>query len=151
MDGAKKRGPRPISIRMVRTRGDLERAFRLREEIFIRGQRVPRGIEMDGRDGEAKHFLAYYRGRLAGCARIRFMGKRAKLERIAVLGRYRRRGLGKEITARLVSYARRMGAKEALMHAQCHAGDFYEKCGFKPRGGTFMEAGIRHRKMIMKL
>ena len=145
------KGSRPISVRMVRSRRDLERAFRLREEIFIRGQRVPRGIEMDGREGEAKHFLAYYRGRLAGCARIRFMGKRAKLERIAVLGRYRKRGLGKAMTAHMVRYARRMGAKEALMHAQCHAGNFYEKCGFEPRGEVFIEAGMKHRKMMMKL
>ncbi len=145
------KGSRPISVRIVRTRIDLERAFSLREEIFIRGQRVPRGIEMDGREGEARHFLAYYRGRLAGCARIRFMGKRAKLERIAVLSRYRRQGLGKAIAAHMVRYARRMGANEALMHAQCHAGDFYEKCGFKPRGGVFMEAGIKHRKMYLKL
>ena len=136
---------------MVRTRRDLEHAFRLREEIFIRGQRVPRGIEMDGREGEARHFLAYYRGRLAGCARIRFMGKRAKLERIAVLGRYRKRGLGKAMTAHMIRYARRAGAKEALMHAQCHAGSFYEKCGFKPRGEIFIEAGMKHRKMIKKL
>ena len=146
-----KKGHGPISVRMARTRGDLERAFSVREEVFIKGQRVPRGIEMDGREGEARHFLAYYRGRLAGCARIRFMGKRAKLERIAVLGRYRKRGLGKAITAHMVRYARRQGAKEALMHAQCHAGSFYEKCGFTPRGGIFLEAGMEHRKMIKKL
>ena len=146
-----KKGSGPISVRIVRTRHDLEQAFRLREEIFIRGQRVPRGIEMDGREEEARHFLAYYRGKLAGTARIRFMGKRAKLERIAVLGRYRKRGLGKAITAHMVRYARRMGAKEALMHAQCRAGDFYEKCGFIPRGEVFVEAGMKHRKMIKKL
>ena len=146
-----KKGPGPISVRIVRTRRDLERVFRLREEIFIRGQRVPRGIEMDGREGKAKHFLAYYRGKLAGCARIRFMGKRAKLERIAVLSRYRKQGLGKAMTAHMVRYARRMGAKEALMHAQCHAGNFYEKCGFMPRGEVFIEAGMKHRKMYLKL
>lgn len=140
-----------ISVRMARTRDDLERVFSVREEVFIRGQRVPRRIEMDGREGEAKHFLAYYRGRLAGCARIRLMGKRAKLERIAVRKAYRRRGLGKAITAHMVRYARRVGAKEALMHAQCHAGDFYEKCGFTPRGRIFLEAGMKHRKMFMKL
>jgi len=141
----------PISVRIARTLSDMERAFAVREEVFIRGQRVPRSIEMDGRDGEARHFLAFYRGRLAGCARIRFIGRRAKLERIAVREPYRRRGLGRAITARLVGYARRMGAKEALMHAQCRAGDFYEKCGFKPRGGVFLEAGMRHRRMIKKL
>jgi predicted GNAT family N-acyltransferase len=145
------KGSGPISVRIVRTRHDLELAFRLREEIFIRGQRVPRGIEMDGREGEARHFLAYYRGRLAGCARIRFMGKRAKLERIAVLSRYRKLGLGKAMTAHMVRYAKRMGAKEALMNAQCHAGNFYEKCGFKPRGEVFIEAGMKHRKMTKKL
>jgi predicted GNAT family N-acyltransferase len=142
---------RPISVRMARSQGDLERAFSVREEVFIKGQRVPRRIEMDGREGESKHFLAYYRGRLAGCARIRFIGRRAKLERIAVRKPYRRRGLGKAITARMVSYAKRRGAKKAMMHAQCHAGDFYEKCGFEPRGRIFLEAGMKHRKMIMKL
>jgi len=142
---------RPISVRVARTRDEIERAFAVREEVFIRGQRVPRSIEMDGRDGESRHFLAYYRGKLAGCARIRFIGKKAKLERIAVRKPYRRRGLGRAITARLVSYARRQGAREALMHAQCQAGDFYEKCGFSPCGDVFLEAGMKHRKMSMKL
>ena len=136
---------------MARTRADYMRALAIRERVFVRGQRVPRDIEVDEHEGSAKYFLAYYEGRLAGCSRIRFIGRKAKLERIAVLEDRRRHGIGRALTNHMVSYARRMGAREALMHAQCRAGDFYEKCGFEPQGRVFMEAGIRHRKMFMKL
>jgi predicted GNAT family N-acyltransferase len=38
-----------------------------------------------------------------------------------------------------------------VLHAQTHAIDFYNKHGFQIEGDEFLEAGIPHRRMTLKL
>jgi predicted GNAT family N-acyltransferase len=140
-----------IVVRCVEGQAELNRAFKIRETVFINEQKVSREEEMDEFDETATHVIAYYNDEVAGCARIRFLGNRSKLERIAVLPKFRKRGVGKKIVEFLVDYSKKKCATEAIMNAQIYANDFYVKCGFKPRGEEFMEAGIRHVEMYMKL
>ena len=140
-----------LDIRVVEDREDLERTFEIRDVVFIKEQNTPYDEEMDGLEDEAIHVIARVGEKAVGCGRIRFLGERAKLERLAILSEYRGRGIGREILEFMVGIARERGAAEAMMHAQCYADGFYRKCGFSPRGGEFMEAGIRHVKMYMKL
>jgi len=140
-----------IIVRCVEGQAELNRAFKIRETVFINEQKVSREEEMDEFDETATHVIAYYNDEVAGCARIRFLGNRSKLERIAVLPKFRKRGVGKKIVEFLVDYSKKKCATEAIMNAQIYANDFYVKCGFKPRGEEFMEAGIRHVEMYMKL
>lgn len=140
-----------INIKLVEKQKELDWAFKIREIVFIEGQHVSRELEMDEFDEGATHIIAYLDGKGVGCARIRFLGNKAKLERIAVLPKYQRRGIGRKIVEFLINYSKEKGAAEAVMHAQIYANDFYIKCGFNPRGEEFMEAGIRHIEMYMPL
>jgi predicted GNAT family N-acyltransferase len=47
----------------------------------------------------------------------------------------------------LVDTARERGLETVRLHAQTHAIRLYEKCGFRPVGKEFLEAGIRHVDM----
>lgn len=140
-----------VKIRIARTGKDIGAALKIRHTVFVIGQSVPQLLEIDGFDSRAKHVLVLYRNKPAGCARIRFLGKKARLERIGVLERYRGKGLGLLLTKYLVAYCKRKKVREIAMHAQYHLRDFYGKLGFRPRGKTFMEAGIRHVEMRMKV
>ncbi|MCD6318277.1 GNAT family N-acetyltransferase [Candidatus Aerophobetes bacterium] len=105
---------------------------------------------MDGLENEAKHVIVKYRGKTIGCARVRFLENKAKLERIALLEDYRGKGFGREIMNYLIRYCKRKKVEEIFLHSQSYVKKFYEKCGFKPRGKPFLEAGIKHIEMRME-
>lgn len=140
-----------IQVRVAREKKEVGEAFRVRETVFINEQKVSREEEMDEHDGTATHVIAYYNDEVAGCGRIRFLGERAKLERLAILKEFRKKGVGRKVLEFMIAHSKEKGAVEAYGHAQLYARDFYEKCGFKARGGEFMEANIRHIEMYMEL
>ncbi len=138
-----------LKIRLANNKKEVDYVMKIREIVFIKGQKVPKKRELDGFDENAKHVIVIYKKTPIGCARIRFLHNKAKLERIALLKQYRGRGFGKNIIKYLVSYCKRKNPKEIVMHAQYYLKDFYNKCGFEERGSIFMDAGIRHIEMYM--
>ena len=74
-------------IRLVKNKKELKQVYKIREIVFIKEQKVAENIEKDKFDRTAKHFILLYKNKPVGCARIRFIDRKAKLERIAVLKR----------------------------------------------------------------
>lgn len=140
-----------LKIRLIRNRKELEEVFKIREIVFIKGQNVPRVLEMDSFDRSASHVIVFKNNRTIGCARIRFTGNKAKLERIAILKRYRGKGLGKKLVDYLIKYCKKRGVGTIILHSQYYLKDFYKSCGFKARGNPFIEAKIKHIEMYMLL
>ncbi|MBS3113660.1 GNAT family N-acetyltransferase [Candidatus Woesearchaeota archaeon] len=138
-----------IQIRLIKNKKELEQVFRIREIIFIREQKVQKNIERDEFDKISKHVIILYKNKPVGCARIRLIGKKAKLERIALLKGYRGRGFGKNIVNYLIKYCKKKDIKEICMNSQYYLKNYYKKFGFKTRGKTFMEAGIKHIEMYL--
>ena len=127
----------------------LEKALRIRREVFILGQEVDEQIERDGLDEYLIHFIIHQGRTAAGC--LRFHKKpdnSVKLERIAVLAPFRGLGYGKELVAAAVEYAKSLGYSTVTMHAQYYLLDYYRALGFSPVGEPFMEADIRHIGMV---
>lgn len=138
-------------IRPVRNKKELEETMKIREIVFQKGQKVPKERDHDGLDKEAYHIIVLYKEKPMGCARVRFIGKTAKLERIAILEKYQGKGYGKMLTEYLIRYCKKKKAKQIIIHSQYYVKDFYAKCGFKDRGKPFIDAGIKHIEMRMKL
>ena len=126
------------------------RAFGIRMRVFVSEQGVPRDIELDDDDQHAIHFLATSSGRAVGTARLVMRGKKAKVGRMAVLKKYRRKGIGAALLTRVIAAAKRRGARIIFLHAQMTVIEFYEKMGFRCVGPVFDEAGIAHRQMVLK-
>ena len=124
-------------------------AFAIRMRVFVREQGVPANIELDDEDHDAVHFLATRRGRPVGTARLVMHGQNAKIGRMAVLKKHRRKGIGAALLKRGIAAAKRRGARNIFLHAQVSVVGFYEKMGFRCVGPVFDEAGIAHRKMIL--
>jgi len=139
-----------LRIRLIRNKEELEKVHKIREIVFIKGQDVPREIEIDKHEDVSKHIIVFYKEKPIGCARIRLLKDKSKLERIAVLEKYRKKGIGKEILRYMVRYSKRKGYNKIIMHAQCHALSFYEKSGFEICSKEFYEAEIKHVKMKYK-
>lgn len=140
-----------IEIRPTKNKKDLEEVFKIREIVFQKGQKVSKERDHDGLDKVADHIIVLQNKKTTGCARIRFIGKTAKLERIAILEKYHGKGYGKMLTEYLISYCKKKKAKQIILHSQYYVKDFYAKCGFEERGKPFTDADIRHIEMRMKL
>jgi hypothetical protein len=82
-----------------------------------------------------------------GCARL--VGN--KLGRMAVLERYRDRGVGSGLIRAIINHAVRNGIRELILDAQEQAIPFYQNAGFEVEGDAFQDAGLPHRRMRMDL
>jgi len=140
---------RTLNIQIAKTRKELDQVIAIRKQVFVKEQKVPLDIELDGLDDEAEHVIACLNGEPIGCARIRF-DTYAKLERIAIVEKYRGKGFGKQLTDFLIEYCKQKDVGEIRLHSQTYVTDFYKKLGFKIRGKSFFEAEIEHVEMYMK-
>lgn len=117
----------------------------VRDAVFVQEQRVPVEIERDALDAACVHVLARdANGRPIGTGRLAPSGK---IGRMAVLGDWRGRGVGRAMLHRLLDEARAAGLAETSLHAQVDAERFYAADGFLPVGERFDEAGIQHQAM----
>jgi len=138
-----------LQVKQISSDEAKARAFGIRMRVFVSEQGVPRDIELDDDDQHAIHFLATCSGRAVGTARLVMHGKKAKIGRMAVLKKYRRKGIGAALLKRGIAAAKSRGARKIFLHAQVPVIEFYEKMGFRCVGPVFDEAGIAHRQMIL--
>jgi predicted GNAT family N-acyltransferase len=126
-------------------------ASRIRFQVFVEEQGVPRDIELDERDARCVHALAHADGKAVGTGRLLPREEDAPavahVGRMAVLAEWRGRGIGSRILEALIGEARERGDRQVALSAQIHALEFYRGHGFEPVGEIYEEAGIPHRKM----
>ena len=121
----------------------------IRHAVFVEEQSVSAAEEWDGHDEHCLHFLAVNQAGVAlGCARLQANGK---VERMAVLERYRHLGIGRKLLTSVIESATTSGLTDLYLHAQLHAEPFYRRMGFLPQGETFVEANIDHVRMTLAL
>jgi predicted GNAT family N-acyltransferase len=117
----------------------------VREEVFLREQRVPPAMEWDEFDATSRHVVACGPdGQPIGTGRLLPDGH---IGRMAVLPAWRGRGVGRALLERLLEAATAAGQGELALHAQTQAAGFYGRFGFVAEGPEFMEAGIPHVMM----
>ncbi len=127
-------------------------AFLVRQEVFILEQGVPAELELDEFDSLATHALVYQDARCIGTGRlVNLSAKQAQIGRMAVLAKFRGKGIGKQILQKLVDLAASQGVQGIILHSQVSAIPFYEKLGFQAQGDVYDEAGIPHRNMMLTL
>jgi predicted GNAT family N-acyltransferase len=137
-----------FSYKMVAGDVELQQAFGVRRQVFVREQGISEELVFDGHDREALHMVVKDGQRVIGSARVQFLtGNQAKLERMAVLKRYRRKGIGREMIRFLNAVWKDKQVQQIIIHAQLEVVPFYKSCGFDELGLPFWEAGIKHIKM----
>ncbi|HEX5002647.1 MAG TPA: GNAT family N-acetyltransferase [Bacteroidia bacterium] len=121
--------------------------FNIRQEVFVKEQKVSREEEFDAYEQTSVHYLASYEGVPAGTARWRITDNGIKLERFAVLITMRGKGIGNMLLKKVLHHTVPAGLP-IYLHAQVTALTFYERAGFKKEGPMFSEANIDHFKMM---
>jgi predicted GNAT family N-acyltransferase len=136
-------------VRVADWNADRAALRAVREAVFVCEQRVPLALEWDEWDAHCIHVLACQTdGGPIGTGRLLPDGH---IGRMAVLGAWRRRGVGSALLSALLDLARAAGHQEVVLHAQIQAVPFYLRHGFRAEKEPFLEAGIPHRRMRVPL
>ncbi len=145
-----------IGIVKIEQQSQLEKALKIREEVFVKEQHVPKEEEYDEYDKSSNHFLAVDNdGNAFGTARWRRTDEGIKLERFAIHKDARGKGIGSMLLESLLEdIAVNSSTNEPVrlyLHAQTLALPLYKKFGFKIEGQAFEECGMEHYRMSRML
>ena len=135
-----------VNVKIVKSHSEKELVLSIRKDVFIRGLNIPEYLEIDKNEDMATYVLAYVKNKPVGTARWRKTKKGIKLERFAVLEKYRSNGIGTKMTKFILKNLKEN--QLIYLYAQDSAIKFYEKLGFKSIGSLFKEVGIKHQEMI---
>jgi len=130
-----------------------EGAGKVRREVFIEEQRIPKELEWDEHDAIAVHALVRNRlGQAIATGRlVRESPGLGRIGRLAVHRTLRGGGHGEAVLRALEAASAARGDREIMLHAQRSAENFYLRLGYAPHGEPFEEAGIAHIEMRRKL
>ena len=132
-------------LRWTGDRAEIELALRLREQVFCDEQGVPRSDERDELDDRARHMVAITPdGRVVGTLRLLVCEGLARIGRIVVDARWRRRGIAIGMLGMALEAARESDCGEARLAAQLQAIELYRQAGFTAASEPFEEVGITH-------
>lgn len=126
-----------LSAKIASTPDAIAKVFALRAAVFMSEQNCPYGEEFDGNDFCGAHILGSADGEPAAVLRVRYFAHFAKIERLAVLPRFRRTLIAKVVVEAGIELCRRKGYRTLYGHAQKRLTRFWERFGFKPLKKNF--------------
>ncbi|MDE2463748.1 MAG: GNAT family N-acetyltransferase [Alphaproteobacteria bacterium] len=118
-------------VRVARTGEDVERALAIRSAVYLIEQQCPYEEEFDGNDRTGTHMLGLIEGEPAATLRLRYFADFAKIERVAVLPRYRNTAVAKELVHGALEFLRRKGYRKVYGHVQKRLINYWSRFGFK--------------------
>ena len=138
-----------IKINMITTKKEFNDCLNIRKRVFIEEQNIDEKIENDDDKINAFYIVAKKDLISVGTARYRKTSIGIKLERFAVIKKYRNLGVGKALVLFLLKKLK--NESNIYLNSQEEVVDFYSNLGFKIVGDVFYEANIPHFKMKFSL
>lgn len=133
---------------------DLYEILAARQEVFIVEQNCPY-LDCDGKDLYAHHLSGKIDGRLAAYARLLPPGisfPEASIGRVITLKHARRTGAGKTLMQQAIAELFTLYGKQPIrIGAQSYLQAFYEGFGFEDTGTHYLEDGIPHMEMLLRI
>ena len=146
-------------IRILESGKERSLGFKLRTEVFVNEQNVPKELELDEKDNsEHTIHIGYFKDdKLIGVARLIDMDKDIiHIGRVAIDKNHRGEGIGYKLILGCEDIAKNVLNKDFTIElgAQLYAENFYKKLGYnRVTNNIYIEAGIEHidmRKTITK-
>lgn len=124
---------REVRVTVVHRLDDLQKVFAVRAATYIAEQDCPHAEEFDGNDLTASHLLGFVGSEPAGCLRVRYFADFAKLERLAVVRRFRQTRLAFKLIEAGIAFCRAKGYRKLYGHAEPRVVKLWQRFGFQPR------------------
>lgn len=124
----------------------------IRDEVFIKEQRIPEEIEYNEDEALYTHFCFYHNNKPFACTRM-MSGKDnvVKIKSIAILKEYRGKGHSRKLIEYVEDVAKKRGNKRAEVNAPAESKVFFESLGYKREGQDFMFCDKPYIKMLKRL
>lgn len=121
---------------------DATAAKALRQQVFQQECNIPQTEEWETQDSYAYHLVLVMDGTPVAAGRITYGGVGiAKLDRICVLKKYRRQGIGDGLVKILDYKASQMGMRYSTVDAAEELLPFYRRLGYEPSGTPYTKWG----------
>ncbi|MCJ8510757.1 GNAT family N-acetyltransferase [Acinetobacter lwoffii] len=120
----------------------------IREAVFIQEQHIAAEDEWDAEDAVAVHFIVFQQDQAIATARLL---SNHSVGRVAVLTTARGLGVGQRLMQAVIDYARAEQRGLVKLSSQVHAIGFYQALGFEVQGEEYLDCGIPHIDMYLKL
>ncbi|MBD0276383.1 MAG: GNAT family N-acetyltransferase [Bacteroidota bacterium] len=131
---------------------EYQQMLKLRDEILRKPLGLTFSDEELAREKDNLLIAAYEDDQMIGCCMlVEEDPETVRLRQMAVLNYLQGKGLGRALMNFAENLARDRGYKKITMHARKNAVGFYEKMGYKRKGGEFEEITIPHYIMEKKL
>ena len=140
-------------IKILKSKEELNLAFALRIEVFVKEQKVPIELELDDKDhsDNTVHIGYFHDDNLIGVARLIDMDKDViHIGRVVIDKEYRGQGIGRELIIGCENIAQQILKRKTIIElsAQIQAENFYKSLGYnRVNDKIYLDAGIEHVNM----
>ncbi len=140
-------------VRVARGFDDIAMVYAIRAAVYLAEQNCPYREEFDGNDACSMHFIGLIDDEPAGVLRARFFADFVKLERLAVLKRFRRSTIAFELVRKGIAIARRKGFQKIYGHSREGLEPFWARFGAQPFADnrTIEFSDYRYKEMVIDL
>jgi len=125
----------------------LKIALEIRQKVFVEELSGDKFLEFDGLDINSVEYLLFFDDLPVATARWRELEEGIKIERVAVLSTFRKKGLGFLLVKKILEDVL-LSKQPVFLFAQLKVTSFFELTGFKKVGEMFTESRAQHFKMI---
>ena len=143
------------TCRVVADAAELALHLRIRAEVFVREQRLFDASDRDTHDDDPRtlHVLGLWGPVPAGAVRLYPLDQPGqwKGDRLAVLGPFRKHGLGGPLVRFAVRTAGGLGGSEMVAQIQLPNVAFFERLGWRRLGEPADYCGRQHQQMAIGL
>ena len=131
---------------------DYSHELELRELILRRPQNLILSEDDLRYDALFIHLGAYLEDELIGCCIYRESSNGVvQIKQVCVLPKFQHQEVGRTLMLEAEKRIKNEGYKQIMLHARVNAWNFYEHLDYEFEGETFIEVGIKHKKMIKML
>ena len=140
-----------VKYKLVETEEELIEAYSIRNEIFVKEQKLFLESDRDEFDAHAIHIIALYRNKVIGAVRVYEREKDVWFgSRLAVLKPYRGR-IGKVLIEKAIGTVKMRKAKRFMAYVQLPNVPFFRRCRWRSVGEIVQYQGVPHQLMEAQL
>ena len=123
----------------------------IRKVVFSDEMNIPESYLFDEYDETCDQFLIKNDEITVGALRLRKENNAIKLERMAILPKFRKMSFGLRTISEIKRYCMEKNESKILLDSINDVRGFYRKCGFGEIGTIFERVGLPHIRMELEL
>ena len=141
-----------MTIRLLKkSNNDIKEIKEIRKVVFNNELNIPESCLFDEYDNTCEHFLIKNDKITVGALRLRKESNAIKLERMAILPKFRNISFGLKAMNEVKKLCIEKNESRVYLDSIYNVSDFYKKCGFNKIGDVFERVGISHIRMEINL